>query len=303
MSRRLTTTKPPKNLGFLGLGAMGGPMARNLIGAGYDLIVYDPAPERLALCVEHGATAGCCVKGVVEAAEVVLTSLRTSAMWVEVAGTELVPNAHEGQVFIDLGTVAPPETRRVAELFAARGATLLDVPVSGGPGGSASGTLRMFAGGDRAAFERCLGLLEVLGDAEHIVYCGPSGAGQVVKGVNQLAMGLGAAAWLESLAFGVRCGVDPAAMKQAVGGHGGWRGEFAAVCDKVIAGEGHGIWVKFPELRYFLAEAAEQGFELPLTAALQAFLEVFAPDRRDNMGRPTVSFWEQLTGRDGEATP
>ena len=189
-------------LGFIGLGAMGGPMARNLLAAGYALTGFDIDADRLDATVEAGAACGDSAADVVQRSEVVLTSLRSSAVWVEVAEAALVPNAREGQAFIDLGTVAPPETRRLAAAFAERGASLLDVPVSGGPGGSTSGTLRMFAGGDRAVYERCRPILEVLGDPERVVYMGPSGAGQVAKGVNQLAMGLADAAYLEAIALG-----------------------------------------------------------------------------------------------------
>jgi len=230
----------------------------------------------------------------------VLASLRSSAVWVEVAEGALVPNAREGQVFIDLGTVAPPETRRLAQAFAERGGSLLDVPVSGGPGGSASGTLRMFAGGERAVYERCRPILEVLGDPERVVYMGPSGAGQAAKGVNQLAMGLADAAYLEALAFGVRAGIDPEALARAIGGDEGWRSHFAGLARRVAEGTAEQCWVKFPELLYFLAESADRGQPMPLTEALHAFLAAGDVSCRDNMGRPTVSFWREAMSRQRE---
>ncbi|MFC1805469.1 NAD(P)-dependent oxidoreductase [Planctomycetota bacterium] len=286
-------------LGFIGLGAMGGPMAANLLRAGYPLTAFDIDAARLDACVEAGAARGESSADVVQRSDVVLTSLRSSAIWAEVAEAELVPNAREGQVFIDLGTVAPPETRRLAAAFAERGASLLDVPVSGGPGGSSTGTLRMFAGGDEAVYEQCRPILEVLGDPQRIVYCGPSGAGQVAKGVNQLAMGLAAAAYLEALAFGVRAGIDPEALRQAIGGDGGWRGHFAHLARRVADGTAEQCWVKFPELPYFLAEAAERGHPLPLTEALHDFLAAGDVSCHDNMRRPTASFWHEVVTRVG----
>jgi 3-hydroxyisobutyrate dehydrogenase-like beta-hydroxyacid dehydrogenase len=284
-------------LGFLGLGAMGGAMARNLLAAGYPLVAFDINAERLDAIVAAGAARGESAAAVARRSDVVLTSLRSSEVWVEVAERDLVPNARAGQVFIDLGTTAPPETRRLTAAFAGKGATLLDVPVSGGPHGIETKTLRMFAGGDKAAFDRCRPILEALGGPKHIVYCGPSGSGQIVKGVNQLAMGLGDAAYMEALAFGMRAGVDPKAIREAVGGDDGFRRHFAAIADRVIEGKGEGLWVKFPELPYFLSEAAERGFPLPLTEALRAFLSSADPRWRDNMSRPTVSFWHEVTTR------
>ena len=295
MSSDTSGAKP--RLGFIGLGAMGGPMARNLMRAGYPLAAFDIDAERLAACVAAGAAAAENAEDAVRRADVVLTSLRSSAIFVEVAEQALVPSARAGQVFIDLGTTEAAQTRRLAAAFAARGAALLDAPVSGGPGGSASGTLRMFVGGDRAVADRLQPLLEVLGDPARIVYCGPSGCGQIVKGVNQLAMGLADAAYLEAIALGVRAGIDPEAIRVGVGGDDDWRGHFASLAKRVADGRGESVVVKFPELPYFLSEAAEQHVLLPLTRALYEFCTAGDVSFRDNMGRPTVSFWRELLTR------
>ena len=284
--------RPP--LGFIGLGQMGGAMAKRLLRAGYPIVGFDIVPERLAASVEAGATAAQSAADAVRRSDVVLTSLRSSTVFVEVAERDLVPNARAGQTFIDLGTTEAGETRRLAAAFAAKGATLLDVPVSGSP---ATGALRMFAGGDEAAYRRCRPILEVLGDPERVVYCGPSGCGQVVKGVNQLAMGLADAAYLEAIAFGVRAGADAEAIRQGVGGDDGWRGHFAGLAKRVIDGTAESCWVKFPELPYFLAEAREKGFGLPLTQALFDFCNAVERAFRDNMSRPTVSFWHEVITR------
>ncbi|MGQ9731423.1 MAG: NAD(P)-dependent oxidoreductase [Candidatus Zipacnadales bacterium] len=256
------------NLGFIGLGAMGGPMAKNLLRAGYRLIVFDIDPERIAALVTVGAEAAQNVREVVQRTDIVLTSLRSSEVWVEVAEGELVDQSRTGQIFIDLGTVVPLETRRLAALFAERGAALVDAPVSGGPSGASTGKLRIFVGGDRQIVQRVWPILEVLGDPERIVYCGAIGAGQVVKGCNQLAMGLADAAYMEALAFGVREGIDPSIIGQAVGGGPEpWRRHFESIADRVAQGQGEALYVKFPELPYFLAEADAQGTPMPLTRA------------------------------------
>ena len=285
-------------VGFLGLGAMGGPMARNLAKAGYRVAAYDPVAERLGACVAAGVEAAADAADAVARGDVVLTSLRSSAMFVEVAERDILPNVRAGQTFIDMGTTEPSETRRLADAFAARGAALLDAPVSGGPGGSAGGTLHIFVGGDRAVADRCRPILEVLGDPERVVYCGPSGAGEIVKGVNQLAMGLANAAYLEAIAYGVRGGADPAAIRQAVGGPEGWRAQFAAVARRVVEATAEGVYIKFPEFPYYLREAREQGFPLPMTQALFDFCDPTPRRWRDNMKRETVALWHELTTRE-----
>ena len=283
-------------LGFIGLGAMGGRMARHLLRAGYRVVAFDLDAERLTAAVSTGAAAAGGVTQVVQQSDVVLTSLPSSESFVRVAEAAFLPHARRGQVFIDLGTVTPPETRRLAAALAASGAALVDAPVSGGPSGAEHGTLLMFAGGDREAVERCRPILEALAGGGRITYCGPSGCGQVVKGVNQLAMGLGAAAYLEAVAFGVLAGVDPAVIGAAVGGESGWRAQVARTAERIASGTGDEIGVKFRELPYFLREAHEQGFTLPLAERLYAFC-----DRGERVviddHRPAPSYFHELMKR------
>ncbi len=285
-------------IGFLGLGQMGGPMVLNLVKAGYTVTAYDPKAERLARCVSAGAVGGSSAAEAIERGEVVMTSLRSSAMFVEVAEAELLPNARAGQIFVDMGTTEAAEVRRFAAEFARKGATLIDAPVSGG---SASGMLRIFVGGEKAIAERCRPIFNILGDPERVVYCGPSGTGQAVKGVNQLAMGLVNAAYLEALAFGVRAGADPEAILKGVGdeGGGGFRALVHEFAKEAIAGKADDVLVKFPELPYFLREADERGFPLPMTRALFEFCDPGPRDWVDNMSRPRVAFWHELMSREG----
>lgn len=281
-------------LGFLGLGAMGGPMVTNLLAAGRRVVAYDPCAERLSAAVAVGAEPAADEREVVRAAAVVMTSLPSSEVWATVATERLLPAAQPEQLFVDLGTTAPPVTRRLAEAFAARGAHLVDAPVSGGPGGAAAGTLHIFVGGEAGAVERCRPLLEILGRPEHITWCGPSGAGQVVKGVNQLVMGLTAAAQLEALALGVAGGVDPTTIAAAMDGDEDWRRAFAKLARRVADGQGEAVETKFSELHYYLEEAAAQGAALPLTTALHGFCERGERVARDALGRPAPSFWREL---------
>ena len=282
-------------LGFIGLGRMGGGMARNLVRWSPPLWVFDLKPDRVEACVAAGAVAAGSARQLVEECDVVLTSLPSSEVFVRVAERDLLPNARGGQVFLDMGTTEAPETRRLAAALAGKGAALLDCPVSGGSGGAEAGTLHIFVGGDRAAYERCRAILEVLGDPQRVAYCGPSGTGQAVKGVNQLAMGLVAAAYLEAVSFGLRAGADPDAIARAVGGEEPWRRRVAHLARLAKEGKADDVLVKFPELPYFLSEARERGFAMPLTEALHAFCQPGPRHWTDNMNRPRVSFWHQLT--------
>lgn len=290
----MTSQQLPK-IGFIGLGNMGGRMAKNLHNAGYPLIGYDIDAEKCAALAATGATAGKDTVEVVKNSDVVMTSLRSSDVFSSVAEEYFIPNARDGQVFIDLGTTEVERTRNLATALAEKGATLIDAPVSGGPNGSETGTLRIFVGGDASAVEKCRPILEILGEPKYVVYCGPSGSGQIVKGVNQLAMGLGAAAYMEAMAFGVCAGVDPVAIRDVVGMGSGWRGEFDRIAKRIVDGTGKKLVVKYPELPYFLAAAETAGFEVPLTEALYEFCKKGDYEMLDNMNRPSRSFWHELT--------
>jgi 3-hydroxyisobutyrate dehydrogenase-like beta-hydroxyacid dehydrogenase len=280
-------------LGVVGLGQMGGPMARNLAKAGWKVHVYDLEDEKVAACVEEGAVAAQSVADVVDTADVVMTSLPYSHTFVDVMESHIVPHAREGQVFIDLGTVEVDETQRLAAALAAKGATLLDVPVSGGHGGAVAGTLRMFGAGDRATFDEVQPILEVLGEPDHIVYCGESSMGQIVKGVNQLGMGLAAAAGLEAVAYGILAGADPEAIAAGVGGDDGWRRRIRETVWAMLDERAEHVGVKYGQLRYFIESAEALGFDLPLSRALYAFMEGGELCTVE-ANRPSPSFWREL---------
>lgn len=280
-------------VGLIGLGAMGSGMAANLLRAGCPLQVYDLNAERTMALESGGAAAADNVRSLVRDCEIVLLSLPNSEVTVKVMESEVIPGLRPGQILIDLGTVTPPDARRLAADAAARGAFLLDAPVAGGAGGARSGMLHMFVGGDPDVYARCRPLLELLGSPEHITYGGPSGSGQILKCVNQMIMGLVNAAYLEPLAMGVLAGIDAQTVRDAMTGEQTWRKEFCAIADKVIAGQGIGIGVKFGQFPYFLQEAEEKGFELPLSKALFEFCD---PGERVVMevNRLSPSFWIEL---------
>ncbi len=287
----------PTTLGFIGLGAMGGHFARNLVRAGYRVLGFDLSPARLAECEAGGVDPLTAAEAAVDGAEVVLTSMPSPEAWVQLAHTVLIPRARRGQLFVDVGTVAPLETRRAAAQLAEAGAALVDAPLSGGPRGAETGSCYVFAGGTPDAFTRARPILEHFGGGAgggRLTHCGPVGSGQVAKGVNQLAMGLGAAAYLEAVAFGVNAGVDPETIAAAVGDDSGWRAMVASTARRIASGRGEEIGVKFRELPYFLHEAREAGFDLPLTEALYALCDKGERVTIDD-NRPAPSFFTELT--------
>jgi 3-hydroxyisobutyrate dehydrogenase-like beta-hydroxyacid dehydrogenase len=283
-------------LGFIGLGAMGGPMVRNLLAAGYPVCGFDLDAKRLAACAEAGMISKPDVAAVVAECEVVLTSLPSSQAFLAVAENEILPNARSGQIVIDLGTTMVHKFRLLAEQFAQQGVELLDAPVSGGPGGVERRQLYIFLGGPEETVQRCMPIFVAIGGDERITYCGPVGSGQIVKGVNQLMMGLGNAAYLEALAFGVNAGVDAAVIQQALGNTGRWRVDFNATAGQVAEDHGDEVGVKFRELPYFIEAAKAAGFPLPLTELLYHFCDAGERVVIDDH-RPAPSFWRELGKR------
>ncbi|MEZ4677595.1 MAG: NAD(P)-dependent oxidoreductase [Caldilineaceae bacterium] len=286
--------KPQPTIGFIGLGSMGGPMARNLLAAGYLVYGFDLDRERLATATAAGVRPLETIADLVAIATIIMTSLPSSQAFITVAEAELLPRVQAGQTVIDFGTTALSKTRHLAAEFAAKGVGFVDAPVSGGPGGVEQRQLYIFLGGDQATVKQHMALFTAVGGPERITYCGPAGAGQAVKGVNQLMMGLGNAAYLEAIAFGVNAGVDAETIQQALGNTGRWRVDLHATAGQIVNGKGKEVGVKFRELPYFLEAAETLGFPLPLTEHLYNVCDEGERVVIDD-NRPAPSFWRELT--------
>lgn len=280
-------------IGFCGLGSMGPGMVRNLMKAGHELTVFDIRPEAIEPLVAEGAKAAKDHAELVERSDIVMTSLPYPPIFAAVMDDHFIPHARSNQVFIDMGTSSVKDTKRIAEALRAKGAELLDAPVSGGKPGSDAGMLHIFIGGRPSVYEQYASLFQIMGDPEHVVYCGDSGNGQIVKGVNQMAIGLVNAAFVETIAYGVLAGVDPQVLKQGVGGEGRFRTQFSATAEQFIRGTAETIPVKIGQLDLFLDEAKNLGFELPLTETLYRFCERGEKTVMD-ANRLSQSFWNEL---------
>lgn len=284
---------PDEPLGFLGLGAMGGAMAANLIKAGYHVRGYDPSDVARTRFAERGGTPVASMAEVVAGAAVVMTSLPTGEVFRQVAEAELLPRAAEGQVFVDFGTSPPPETRMLAARFAESGAALIDAPVTGGAPGAEKGNLRMFVGADEASLARVRPLLEVVANPEEIFFAGPPGHGMIVKAGNQLLLGLSHAAAIEALSCVVNAGIDLEFATRALGGDG-IRMLARRVGNLTLEHGPERVGVKSEQYPYFLAEAEAKGFRLPMAEALMAFLKD-APLLAREANRMSPAYYRELT--------
>ena len=206
------------NLGFIGLGAMGAPMARNLLKAGHPLAVHARRAEAMQPLVQMGAVACTSPREVAERSEVVFIMVTDTQAVENVALGEdgIIHGAKPGTVVVDHSTISPAGTRRIAAKLKERGIAMLDAPVSGGVGGAEAGTLSIMVGGDEAVFERVKPILSCLGKT--LVHIGTNGAGQVAKACNQLALIINQMGVAEAVLLAEKNGVDPLKVKDALMG-------------------------------------------------------------------------------------
>ena len=203
-------------VGFIGIGAMGEPMALNLIKAGYQLTVYARRAEAAAALVKAGAALAATPAEVARASAIVVTMVTTAAdcEQVTLGAQGIIEGAAAGAVVIDMATISPLAARRIAGALAARGIEHIDAPVSGGPMGARDGTLSIMAGGADAVFARVKPLFEAMGKT--ILHMGDHGAGQVTKACNQLSLTVTLQGVAEAMNLAARCGVDPAKVREAM---------------------------------------------------------------------------------------
>ena len=204
------------SVGFIGIGAMGEPMALNLIKAGYALTVYARRAEAAAALVQAGAALAATPAAVARASAIVVTMVTTAAdcEQVTLGAQGIIEGAAAGAVVIDMATISPLAARRIAEALTPRGIEHIDAPVSGGPMGARDGTLSIMAGGAETVFARVKPLFEAMGKT--ILHMGDHGAGQVTKACNQLSLTVTLQGVAEAINLAARCGVDPVKVREAM---------------------------------------------------------------------------------------
>ena len=210
-----------KKLGFIGLGNMGKPMASNLIKAGYPLTIHDLKPEPVKELVAAGAVAAGSPREVAEKSEVVITMLTSSPHVEQVmfGPNGVLEGLKGGATIIDMSTIDPIVTQKVAGAAAEKGIKMLDAPVSGAPPKAADGTLSIMVGGKKEVFEECKAILEVMG--EKIFHTGDVGMGEVVKLANNLAAAVAGLGMFEGFLFGTKLGADPRTLYEVISASSG----------------------------------------------------------------------------------
>jgi 3-hydroxyisobutyrate dehydrogenase-like beta-hydroxyacid dehydrogenase len=199
-------------IGFIGLGTMGNPMAGSLIKADYQLVVSDLRKETAGQLITAGASWADTPKVIADAGDIIFTSLPgpQEVEAVALGKNGIIEGISPGKAYIDLSSNSPATVRAIYQRFKAKGADVIDSPVSGGPGAAKTGKLAMMVGGDQAVFEKYEPVLKVLGDK--ITYCGDIGCGSICKLMHNCALYTLQTAVAECLTLGVKAGVDPKAL-------------------------------------------------------------------------------------------
>jgi len=273
------------NVGFIGLGVMGRPMALHLVRAGYRLRVFARRPDAAAPLVSAGAFAEPSPAALASQSDVVITMVTATADVEEVLlGKDgVLSGARPGTIAIDMSTIAPQPTRRIAERLAGRQVRMLDAPVTGGPAGAEAATLTIMVGGDAAVLEDARPVLERLG--RQIVHMGGHGGGQIAKACNQLALLVNAEGAAEALALGTRCGLDPHRLREALlGGIASSRvlDVFGARMAARQFTPGMATRLYDKDLSIVLDLAREAGQPLPAAAVVRRHLDRMVDEGRTN---------------------
>lgn len=284
-------------IGWIGLGIMGKPMAKNLLKAGYELWVNNRSQgpmEELAACGAHAATR----KELAENAEVIITMLPNGPQVREVILGDVIKNMRPGQIFIDCSSISPVVSKEIAAALAEKGVEMLDAPVSGGEPKAIDGTLSFMVGGKQAVFDRCKDILGAMGAS--VTWCGEVGAGNTTKLANQIIVACNIQAVAEAFTLAQKAGVDPEVVYKAI--RGGLAGSTVldAKGPMMIAGNdkpGFKIDLHIKDLNNALDCAHTVGAPVPMTAAVQEILQwLHNNDCGENDHSAIAKYYEHLTG-------
>jgi 2-hydroxy-3-oxopropionate reductase len=261
-------------IGFIGLGIMGKPMSKNLIKAGHELTVYDLAEASVKELDKAGAKVAHSSKEAAKENDLVISMLPDSP---DVEKAALGPDGifegiRTGSAYIDMSTISPVTSKKIADVAKANGVRILDAPVSGGEKGAIESTLTIMVGGAKEVFDECLPIFQVMG--KNIVYCGGVGSGQVVKACNQILVAGVLEAASEALVLGSKAGVDPETVLKVIAG-----GYAMRVLDVrgplVLKGDfkpGFKTNLHYKDLGIALAAGGEYGVPLPVTGLIHEMM-------------------------------
>jgi len=284
-------------VGFIGLGAMGGPMARNLIGAGTPLVVHDiDASKTAGLNAEVASSA----KDVASRTERTILIVETTdqAQSVIAGGDGIIQSAKPGHIVICMSTIDPFAARALAETLAAKGIAMIDAPVSGGTGRAQSGELSVIVGGDAAVVARCKDLFDVMGS--QTFHVGPLGNGLAMKLVNNMLVQVNTVAVAEALVLGVKAGLDPKMIYDVVRVSTGASAAWELRAPRILAGDfapGGTIDISYKDQELETAFAKRLGVPLLLANVTQQVYQMArAQGLNKQDGSAIVKVFEKLAG-------
>jgi 2-hydroxy-3-oxopropionate reductase len=274
-------------------------MARNLLNAGFDVLVHDTNADAVSDAVSAGARDARGLQGVTEA-EIVVTMLPDTP---EVEAVLLGPGGlaesmRSGTALVDMSTISPIATRSFAEHLRARGIAMLDAPVSGGFQGAEAGTLSIMVGGEAEVLERCRPVLSAMGTT--ISHIGESGAGQVCKACNQVAVAINIHAVAEAMTLARKNGVDPAKVRQALLGGFAQSRAFDLHGQRVLDGNykaGFRVKLQRKDLKIALDTGTASGTPLPVTALIQQLYGILDATGRGDLDNSSLALlMQELAG-------
>jgi 3-hydroxyisobutyrate dehydrogenase len=276
-------------IGWIGTGIMGAPMARRLIGGGHHLRVFNRSPEKARALATDGATVAADASECVARAEVVFIMVPDTPD-VEATVAKIEPALKRGQLVVDMSTISPAVERAIASRLKAVGVDYLDAPVSGGDVGARAGTLAIMVGGEESAFERARPLFELLG--KKITHMGAAGAGQMTKLANQIGVALALEAAAEAIKFARGGGLDGSKVIEAIGAGAAGSWQLSNLGPKIVAGDYRpGFFVKLirKDLRLVAEAARESGLALPRLALMVSMFNSAAALGHDLDGTQAVA--------------
>lgn len=294
---RKVTAKMSK-IGFIGLGIMGKPMSRNLLKAGFQLVIYDIDKAPVEELKQAGAEVGASPMDVAAKTHVIITMLPNSPhVKAAVLGKDgVIEGAHKGSIVVDMSSITPIVSREISEALAQKGIRMLDAPVSGGEPKAIDGSLSIMVGGAQADFDEVLPIFKAMGSSA--VLTGGSGAGSVTKLANQIIVQLNIAAVSEALVMATKAGVDPELVYKAI--RGGLAGSTVldAKAPLMLDREfdpGGRISTNLKDIANVLETSHEIGVPLPLTAVVMEILQALKADGMGNLDHGAiVRFYEKL---------
>jgi len=287
-------------IGFIGLGIMGKPMAKNLIKAGFPLTVWNRTASKMKELIEMGAKGASSPKEVAEKSNVIITMLTDSPDVEEVilGPSGVIEGVKRGSIVIDMSTISPKVARKIASKLAEVGVEMLDAPVTGGEIGAINATLSIMVGGNYETFQKCLPIFQALG--KRVTYMGPHGNGQITKLCNQIICVINIQAVCEGLIFAAKAGLDLDKFLEVVTGGAANSWMLSNLGPKMIKGDmepGFKIATQQKDLRLVFETAAELKVPLPATALVQQMFRTVEAEGLSEKGtQALIKAMEKIAG-------